>query len=114
MRQSPLAEKIYCAPGNPGMKGVESIPLGTLEEMADFAVKNNVGLTMVGPEATLCEGIVDIFRAKGLRIVGPDKQAAQLEGSKSFAKDFLEMGRRKSAVPSTIVAMTSIRRCSRR
>ncbi len=89
MRQSPLAEKIYCAPGNPGMKGVESIPLGTLEEMADFAVKNNVGLTMVGPEATLCEGIVDIFRAKGLRIVGPDKQAAQLEGSKSFAKDFM-------------------------
>ena len=89
MRQSPLAEKIYCAPGNPGMKGVESIPLGTLEEMADFAVKNNVGLTMVGPEATLCEGIVDVFRAKGLRIVGPDKIAAQLEGSKSFAKDFM-------------------------
>lgn len=71
------------------MKGVESIPLGTLEEMADFAVKNNVGLTMVGPEATLCEGIVDVFRAKGLRIVGPDKIAAQLEGSKSFAKDFM-------------------------
>ena len=89
MRQSPLAEKIYCAPGNPGMKGVESIPFGTLEEMADFAVKNNVGLTMVGPEATLCEGIVDVFRAKGLRIVGPDKIAAQLEGSKSFAKDFM-------------------------
>ncbi|MCR5381204.1 MAG: phosphoribosylamine--glycine ligase [Lentisphaeria bacterium] len=89
MRQSPLAEKIYCAPGNPGMKGVESISLGTLEEMADFAVKNNVGLTMVGPEATLCEGIVDVFRAKGLRIVGPDKVAAQLEGSKSFAKDFM-------------------------
>ncbi|MBQ9447799.1 MAG: phosphoribosylamine--glycine ligase [Victivallales bacterium] len=89
MRQSPLAEKIYCAPGNPGMKGVESILLGTLEEMADFAVKNNVGLTMVGPEATLCEGIVDVFRAKGLRIVGPDKIAAQLEGSKSFAKDFM-------------------------
>ena len=71
------------------MKGVESIPLGTLDEMADFAVKNNVGLTMVGPEATLCEGIVDVFRAKGLRIVGPDKIAAQLEGSKSFAKDFM-------------------------
>ena len=71
------------------MKGVESIPLGTLEEMADFAVKNNVDLTMVGPEATLCEGIVDVFRAKGLRIVGPDKIAAQLEGSKSFAKDFM-------------------------
>ena len=90
MAQSPLADKIYCSPGNPGMKGVESVPLTDLEELADFALSHNVGLTMVGPEATLCAGIADVFRKKGLAIVGPDKFAAQLEGSKSFAKDFMK------------------------
>lgn len=90
MAQSPLADKIYCSPGNPGMKGVESVPLTDLEELADFALSHNVGLTMVGPEATLCAGIADVFRKKGLAIVGPDKYAAQLEGSKSFAKDFMK------------------------
>ena len=59
MAQSPLADKIYCSPGNPGMKGVESVPLTDLEELADFALSHNVGLTMVGPEATLCAGIAD-------------------------------------------------------
>ena len=89
LRQSPLAETIYCAPGNPGMKGVTSVGLSDINELAQFALEHNVGLTMVGPEAPLCDGIVNVFRAKGLRIVGPDKTAAQLEGSKSFAKDFM-------------------------
>ncbi len=89
LRQSPLADTIFCAPGNPGMKGVQQVPMLGLKEMADFAVKNNVGLTMVGPEASLCEGIVDIFRERGLCIVGPNREAAQLEGSKSYAKDFM-------------------------
>ena len=87
--QSPLAGKIYCSPGNPGMKNVEAVPLTDLNELADFALAHDIGLTMVGPEATLCAGIADVFRAKGLRIVGPDKVAAQLEGSKSFAKEFM-------------------------
>ena len=90
LRQSPLAETIYCAPGNPGMKGVTCINLSDINELAQFALEHNVGLTMVGPEAPLCAGIVNAFREKGLRIVGPDKDAAQLEGSKSFAKDFMK------------------------
>ncbi|MBR0457821.1 MAG: phosphoribosylamine--glycine ligase [Victivallales bacterium] len=89
LSQSPLVEKIYCAPGNPGMKGVEPVALSSLEELADFAEANGIGLTMVGPEASLCEGIADVFRARGLRICGPSKEAAQLEGSKSYAKDFM-------------------------
>lgn len=87
--QSPLVNKIYCSPGNPGMKGVEAVPISDLNQLADFAVAHEIGLTMVGPEATLCAGIADVFRARGLKIVGPDKFAAQLEGSKSFAKDFM-------------------------
>lgn len=90
LRQSPLADTIFCAPGNPGMKGVTCIDAKSNEELVQFALKNNVELTMVGPEAPLCDGIVDLFRQKGLRIVGPDKYAAQLEGSKSFAKDFMK------------------------
>ena len=81
--------KVYAAPGNPGMKNVECIGLTDFEELAQFAQENEIGLTMVGPEIPLCEGIVDVFKAKGLKIFGPDKQAAQLEGSKSFCKDFM-------------------------
>lgn len=90
LRNSPSVQKIYCSPGNPGMQGVESVPITDLEELATFAQEKGIDLTMVGPEAPLCKGIVDIFRARGLRICGPDKQAAQLEGSKSFAKDFMK------------------------
>ena len=89
MAQSPMVEKVYCSPGNPGMKNVEAVPITDLEELADFAQSHEIGLTMVGPEATLCAGIADVFRKRGLRIVGPDKFAAQLEGSKAFAKDFM-------------------------
>jgi phosphoribosylamine--glycine ligase len=59
------------------------------EDLANFAELNQIDLTMVGPEALLCQGIVDCFTDRGLRIVGPDRRAAQLEGSKSFAKDFM-------------------------
>ena len=99
--QSPLAGKIYCSPGNPGMKNVEAVPLTDLNELADFALAHDIGLTMVGPEATLCAGIADVFRAKGLRIVGPDKIAAQLEGSKSFAKEFM----RRHGLPTAEAAV---------
>ncbi len=99
--QSPLAGKIYCSPGNPGMKNVEAVPLTDLNELAEFASSHDIGLTMVGPEATLCAGIADIFRAKGLRIVGPDKVAAQLEGSKSFAKEFM----RRHGLPTADAAV---------
>ena len=89
LSQSPLTEQLYCSPGNPGMKGAISVAANTPETLADFAAQEKIDLTMVGPEALLCEGIVDEFRKRGLAIVGPDKYAAQLEGSKSFAKDFM-------------------------
>ncbi len=89
MAQSPKVDKIYCTPGNPGMKGVETVPITDLNELADFAVANGIDLTMVGPEASLIAGVADIFRAKGLRICAPSGEAAQLEGSKSYAKDFM-------------------------
>lgn len=93
LRQSPLVEKVYCAPGNAGIASVAElvdIQATDLEKLADFAAKNTIGLTVAGPEAPLCAGIVDTFRAKGLRIFGPDKAAAQLEGSKDFAKSFMK------------------------
>jgi len=89
LSQSPLTEKLYCSPGNPGMKGAIAVAANTPETLAEFAAQEKIDLTMVGPEALLCEGIVDEFRKRGLAIVGPDKFAAQLEGSKSFAKDFM-------------------------
>jgi len=87
--RSPKVENVYCAPGNPGMRDATQVDLADIEQLAQFAQDKHVGLTVVGPEAPLCEGIVDLFRGRGLRIFGPDREAAQLEGSKSFAKDFM-------------------------
>ncbi|MBQ6473927.1 MAG: phosphoribosylamine--glycine ligase [Victivallales bacterium] len=98
--QSAQVEKIYCAPGNPGMRGVESVPLSKPEELAEFAQREGVTLTMVGPEAPLCAGIADVFRARGLRICGPSREAARLEGSKSYAKEFM----RRHGIPTAKAA----------
>jgi phosphoribosylamine--glycine ligase len=89
LAQSPSTDTVYCAPGNPGMRGIEHVPISDLDELAEFALANDVELTVVGPEAPLCAGAVNIFRARGLTIFGPDQAAAQLEGSKVFAKDFM-------------------------
>lgn len=94
IRQSPLADKVFVAPGNAGTaleEGIENVAIsGTdLTALVLFAKENQIGLTIVGPEAPLVAGIVDAFRANGLKIFGPTQTAAQLEGSKSFAKDFL-------------------------
>ena len=92
IRESKLVDKLFCAPGNAGISQVaECVNLGVdkLEELADFALANNVELTVIGPEAPLCDGIVDVFSRKGLKVFGPDKYAAQLEGSKDFAKQFM-------------------------
>ncbi len=93
--QSPLADTIFVAPGNAGSaleSGVENIDIGVedLDELIKFAQQNQVGLTIVGPEVPLVLGIVDKFSAAGLRCFGPSQEAAQLEGSKTFTKDFLE------------------------
>jgi phosphoribosylamine--glycine ligase len=90
LQQSPQVEQVFCAPGNPGMKNITPVALAGVEELAEFATSEGIELTMVGPEAPLCDGIVNAFRARGLRIVGPDRNAAQLEGSKAYAKDFME------------------------
>lgn len=92
--RSPLAEVVYVAPGNPGTAlepKVRNVPIGAgdITGLLDFAVREGIGLTIVGPEAPLVAGIADVFRAAGLRIFGPTAAAARLEGSKSFAKDFL-------------------------
>lgn len=89
LKQSPSVEKIYWAPGNPNLTDYQRVELSGNLELAEFALANDIDLTVVGPEAPLCEGIVDDFRERNLAIFGPDKSAAQLEGSKSFAKDFM-------------------------
>ena len=88
LAQSRLVEKIYCAPGNPGIAQIaETIPMpDRFTDLADWAVSEDVALTVVGPEAPLAEGIVDIFSERGLKAFGPDKRAARLEASKDFAK----------------------------
>ncbi|GIM45463.1 phosphoribosylamine--glycine ligase [Collibacillus ludicampi] len=92
LAQSHHRPKLYCAPGNPGIAqeaALVNIPADAVRELADFAEKENIDLTVVGPEAPLLAGIVDIFEERGLRIYGPRKAAALIEGSKSFAKDLM-------------------------
>ncbi|MDR0737115.1 MAG: phosphoribosylamine--glycine ligase [Zoogloeaceae bacterium] len=92
LAQTPGLQEIHVAPGNAGTAReheVENLPITDPESLADFAQHNNIHLTVVGPEAPLAAGIVDIFRARGLRIFGPTKAAAQLESSKDFAKRFM-------------------------
>ena len=89
---SPRVQKIFVAPGNGGTArepGVENVAITDLDALADFAVREQIHLTVVGPEAPLAAGVVDLFRARGLRIFGPTQAAAQLESSKAFAKSFL-------------------------
>ncbi len=92
LKRSPQVGKVFCAPGNAGIAAdaeCVNIKVDQLEKLADFAVKEKIDLTVVGPEAPLCDGVVDVFKARGLKIFGPDKIAAQLEGSKDFAKKFM-------------------------
>lgn len=93
LSESPEVEKIYCAPGNGGTSienKCENINITGNDELLNFAVENNVDFTVVGPEVPLVDGIVDLFQAKGKKIFGPSKKAAQLEGSKSYAKEFMK------------------------
>ncbi|NPA15940.1 MAG: phosphoribosylamine--glycine ligase [Deferribacteres bacterium] len=94
--QSPKVDAVYAAPGNGGIceeATCVDIPANDLEALRDFAVKEGIDLTVVGPEEPLVRGIVDLFEEAGLTIFGPSKAAAQLEGSKAYAKNFMrEMG----------------------
>ena len=91
--RSPRVEKIYCAPGNGGISRVaECVPIGAMEfdRLVDFAREKEIDLTIIGMDDPLVGGVVDAFEAAGLRVFGPRKNAAILEGSKAFSKDLMK------------------------
>jgi phosphoribosylamine--glycine ligase len=97
LAQSPQVQTVFVAPGNGGTAsakqstaGIENLPITDLQELVDFAIREKIHLTVVGPEAPLAAGIVDVFRSNGLRIFGPTQLAAQLESSKDFSKAFMK------------------------
>ncbi|MEG2108958.1 MAG: phosphoribosylamine--glycine ligase, partial [Clostridium sp.] len=93
LSKSDKVSKIYVAPGNGGTaieKNCENVNITDIEEILSFAKSRNVDLTIVGPEEPLIKGIVNRFKEEGLKIFGPDKAGAELEGSKSFSKDFMK------------------------
>lgn len=94
LAQSDKVEKIFAAPGNPGIAMLKKcscidLKLDDLEKVADYAEEESIDLTVVGPEATLVAGIADVFKRRGLPVFGPSKAAAQLEGSKAFSKELM-------------------------
>lgn len=92
LAQSPRVQKVFVAPGNGGTalaERLENLPITTTEQLVDFARRENIAYTVVGPEAPLAAGVVDAFLAAGLKIFGPTKAAAQLESSKDYAKAFM-------------------------
>lgn len=91
--QSPRVEKIYCTPGNAGIaEFAECVPIGAMEfdKLTAFAKENEIGLTVIGMDDPLVGGVVDAFEAEGLRVFGPRKNAAVLEGSKAFSKELMK------------------------
>ncbi len=90
--QNKSVSRVYVAPGNAGTalnQDMLNVPITSVSELVEFAKTEQIGLTIVGPEATLSQGVVDAFRANGLKIFGPTKAAAQLESSKDYAKAFM-------------------------
>ncbi|MDE2614202.1 MAG: phosphoribosylamine--glycine ligase [Burkholderiales bacterium] len=103
LARSARVQQVYVAPGNGGTAldpMLRNVPITALDELADFAAAEKIALTVVGPEAALAAGIVDVFRARGLRIFGPTKAAAQLESSKAFAKAFMQ----RHGIPTALYA----------
>ena len=103
LAQSRRVQMVYVAPGNGGTAldpALKNLPITDPAALADFCVAEKIALTVVGPEAPLAVGLVDLFRARGLRIFGPTKAAAQLESSKAFAKDFMQ----RHGIPTALYA----------
>jgi phosphoribosylamine--glycine ligase len=99
LAQSPKVQAVYVAPGNGGTAldpRLENVPITDVAPLRDWALQNKIALTVVGPEAPLAAGVVDDFRAHGLRVFGPTKAAAQLESSKAFSKAFMK----RHAIPT--------------
>ena len=93
LAQSPKVQTVYVAPGNGGTardKRLQNLPITDIQALCDWAQQEKIGLTVVGPEAPLAAGVVDAFRARGLRVFGPTQAAAQLESSKAFSKAFMK------------------------
>ena len=93
LKQSPRAAKVFCAPGNAGTArdGITNVPLDTYDtdKLHKFCTKEQIGLVVIGPEDPLCAGLADVLRAKGIKVFGPSKGAARIEGSKVFAKELM-------------------------
>jgi phosphoribosylamine---glycine ligase len=103
LAQGQRVQTVFVAPGNGGTAAdplLHNVPLTDPAALADFAATEKIALTVVGPEAPLAAGIVDLFRARGLRIFGPTRAAAMLESSKSFAKDFMQ----RHGIPTALYA----------
>lgn len=99
LRQSPLLTDLYCAPGNPGIAAVADvvpIPADEVHQIADFAVELKIDLVVIGPELPLTLGLADELSSRGVAVFGPRQQAAELEGSKVFAKEFM----RRHGIPT--------------
>mgnify|MGYP005804249413 CR=1 FL=1 len=112
LKVSALIDEVYCAPGNPGMERIGVHPVGiqenNFEALAAFAKQHAIAWTMVGPEDALANGIVDYFTSNGLKIIGPDKQAAQLESSKDFALNFMQKFHIPTAQHQTCTSMEDV------
>jgi phosphoribosylamine---glycine ligase len=110
LAQSPKVQVVYVAPGNGGTaldKRLSNVAITDLGELADFAQREKVVLTVVGPEAPLAAGVVDLFRSRGLRVFGPTQAAAQLESSKAFAKAFMKRNDIPTAAYETFADATA-------
>src|SRR3990172_11700775 len=113
IRQSPRVTKLYCAPGSAGIGELAecvAIAPEQIEKLAEFAEREKIDLTVVGPELPLTLGIADLFESRGLRILGPNRAAAQLEGSKAFAKEILKENRIPTAAFETFAEAAAAKR----
>ena len=102
--QSNKVKKIYCAPGNAGIAELATcLPIGAedINKLLEFAKKEKIALTIVGPEAPLCKGIIDIFEKHGLRAFGATQKAAEIESSKAFAKYLMNKYKINTAIGET-------------
>ena len=113
IRQSPRVTKLYCAPGSAGIGELAecvAIAPEQIEKLAEFAEREKIDLTVVGPELPLTLGIADLFESRGLRIFGPNRAAAQLEGSKAFAKEILKANHIPTAAFETFADAAAAKR----
>jgi phosphoribosylamine--glycine ligase len=113
LAQSPLLSKLYCAPGNPGIDSVaEAVDLGAedVDGLTDFVVSRGVDLTVVGPEVPLTLGLADALVERGRAVFGPSREAARLEGSKVFAKEFMRRHGIATAEFEVVDSLTAARR----